>query len=524
MRNLVFIIILGLLVAACEKKSTSPLDIKSGYYLDKIRLTKTKIDGQQIHYTIDGSKPTIKSPIVDSLLYIDNQTPNNNQITYIPTAALSPVPTKFTWTPARKHFLKATPLRLLDSKTKLEYSKTLFITKNIKNRFKHPIVSIITDPLNLFSKEKGIFVAGMKQQHDKPQHWCKGNFFQRGKQWEREAYMEFFLPNGELKISQTIGLRTHGGAGRIFPQKSLRLYAKKKYNNPFFEYPLFPSNNLKRYKRIILRTMAESVNYEIISNISNNLNIDRTASRLVVVYINGEYWGIQKLQERFDKYYFLDHFNIPKNKLDFLEDNMSVIEGNNKQYVSLIKYLKKYSLKNKKQYKYITERIEISNYIDFIILQTYFNNIDWPGSNNKFWQKNEKWRWVLHDMDKTFRIDNKNIFKYISSKKQINEMNPPWSTLLFRKLSQNPEFRTKFLNRYMELLNTILRPNNIIAEIDRLQSKLDYEISNHIKRWVFPVNKKKWLQRFENMRIFSRQRPLVIKQQLKDFFDIEITT
>jgi hypothetical protein len=70
-----------------------------------------------------------------------------------------------------------------------------------------PVVSIITDPSNLFDEEKGIYVPGKLFDSTNPER--SGNYHQRGSDWERKAIMEYF-ENGKLVYRTEVGLRIHG--------------------------------------------------------------------------------------------------------------------------------------------------------------------------------------------------------------------------------------------------------------------------------------------------------------------------
>ncbi|MFL3015858.1 MAG: CotH kinase family protein [Candidatus Neomarinimicrobiota bacterium] len=46
--------------------------------------------------------------------------------------------------------------------------------------------------------------------------------------------------------------------------------------------------------------------------------------------------------------------------------------------------------------------------------------------------------------------------------------NPPWSTLVFRKLIENENFRNSFINVYCDMLNTVLLPEFLTARLDSI--------------------------------------------------------
>ena len=74
-----------------------------------------------------------------------------------------------------------------------------------------------------------------------PDYFMPGNYTQKGKEWEREATMQVF-EDGQLAVTQNVGIRIHGGATRSYPQKSFKVFARKEYGAVKLEYDLFSGN------------------------------------------------------------------------------------------------------------------------------------------------------------------------------------------------------------------------------------------------------------------------------------------
>ena len=84
-----------------------------------------------------------------------------------------------------------------------------------------------------------------------------------------------------------------------------------------------------------------------------------------------------------------------KKKINLLELNGIVIEGENQGYLSLIDFVETNSLDNLANFNYVAEKIDIDNFIHYNVAQIYFNNLDWPGNNIKFLNSPDtKWRWI----------------------------------------------------------------------------------------------------------------------------------
>ena len=151
----------------------------------------------------------------------------------------------------------------------------------------------------------------------------EGNFTQRGREWEREAYIEYF-DGGEAKFSQNLGIRIHGGATRTYPQKSIRLYARGEYGQEFIEYPIFGNKKIMeegnvadKFKTLLLRNGGNDGQSTIfrdalMQSLVEHTSLDIQAYKPVIVFLNGEYWGIHNIRERFDRHYFEQYYGVSR--------------------------------------------------------------------------------------------------------------------------------------------------------------------------------------------------------------------
>ena len=101
---------------------------------------------------------------------------------------------------------------------------------------RYTVISIVTNPENLFDPDKGIYVLGNlfmeykksgKYNPDKPFDFHKDcNYCMKGSEWEREVSLTIFK-NGEISIEQNVGIRIKGQSTRDQPQNSFKVYARK---------------------------------------------------------------------------------------------------------------------------------------------------------------------------------------------------------------------------------------------------------------------------------------------------------
>ena len=297
---------------------------KGGFYTEAFDLEITTNEPRTtIYYTTDGSDPvpgdsgtyqytgriTIKSRSGEANVL----SMISNIITDFSTQFRAPKGEVFKCTT-----IKAVAIRDDGSRSNV-VTHSYFVDPDIKSRYTLPVISVVTDYDNLFDPSTGIYYGS--------------NAEKSGKEWERPAHIEFFEPGGKLGFSQNIGLRIHGNYTRKFPQKSFRLYADGDNGDlGEFSYEIFPGltkkgngKKMKTFERLILRQSGNDwssayMRDEMMQSLVSHLNIlDTQAVRPAVLFLNGEYWGVYYIRERFDKEYLSEHYNLDDDRIAIIE-------------------------------------------------------------------------------------------------------------------------------------------------------------------------------------------------------------
>jgi spore coat protein CotH len=174
-------------------------------------------------------------------------------------------------------------------------------------------------------------------------------------------------------------------------------------------------------------------------------------------------------------------------------------------------------------YSTVAEQIDIDNFISYQVLQIYIANDDWPQRNIKFWKSPEtKWRWILYDTDFGFGLYERNVGKnslaYATTENSLDGANPPWSTLLLRRLLQNPEFQSRFINYFADQLNSRFLPENFATIAARLADEIRTEIPLQEARWAGSRSNWDWQAEVENLVTYANNRPAYVWQHLSNHF------
>ncbi len=514
-------------------------------------------DGVLIRYTLDGSEPDKNSPLYTGPIHIRDRTLEPNSISTIPTSPEDiPLILGYKWVEPADNLFKGTVVRARafqeGSRPSSTVTHTFFVDNRGPDRYHLPVVSIATDSVHLFDYKTGIYVPGKyydlggdEDDEKKDEPHLFGNYVQRGIEWERPASFELFEDTGERALAQNIGIRIHGGRSRSIPLKSLRLYARSQYGENRFYYPVFPDLPYREYNRLILRNSGQdffgrSTMFRdgFMQTLVSDLNLDTQAYRPAVVFINGEYWGIKNFRERYDEDYLARTWGVDPEYVDMLSRNMEIKAGDSLHYAAMINYIENNDPASDAVYAHIQTMMDVDNYLDYLIAQMFVRNVDWPGNNIDYWRvqtdwnpeappgHDGRWRWKVVDMDAGFglmnpwRVASFDMLRHMTNDKHDGFSNDPWSTYLIRSLLQNEEFRTEFINRTADYLNTLFLPGHVIPLIDRFEDHLEPVIEEHIDRWGQIQSKNHWHQNVERLRDFAQNRPGYVYKHVRDFFDL----
>ena len=546
-----------------------------GFYLSPFNLVLSiETAGAEIFYTLDGSLPDRQSlryaePIrVAAGVIGTSHTPLKIREGVLPRFPLSYIDTNppdtkdyFRWHQPKGELFRGTVIRAQAYHPDTGYSpvvtRTFFVDPYMNTRYTLPVVALTVIPEDLFDYDRGIYIPGRW-------YWENGygddwwgrpyaNYHQRGREWERPAYLEFYEADGTLGFAQDLGIRIHGGGSRAAPQKALRIYARNEYSEEHnaIRYDVFPGltatgsgEAIDRFKRLILRNGGQGF-FEnqfgdaMAQSLIAHTALDTQAYRPVILFINGEYWGLQDFRERMDSRYLESHYGVDRDEVAILYNNGELSHGSPSDaahYHLMLDYIRDHDITQSEHYAYIKTQMDVDNYIEYVLFQIFTANYDWPGNNIQFWRvkaeydpeapyyRDGRWRWMVFDMDYTFGVNDfsDDYFKHATQTGGPDWPNPDWSTFLFRSLIQNMEFRNAFVNAFSDALNTYLQPHLIIERIDAMEQVLLPEMEAHIRRWNrYPApSVSEWRTKVEAMRSFARRRPEVVWRQMGEFFGL----
>lgn len=588
---LVFLTFLPAAVFGQSEIVSPELSHPSGFYPEAFHLTISHPDSDVVLlYTLDGSVPdwenidgktwtykktygaypddpsgvlyddTIRTRIYQDELMISDRSHDPDRLADIAVTYFLNEEYRETHFPDKTPVFKGTVLRVAAYKGGA-YSEVVtrnyFITEKEEERYSLPVICLNLDPDGLFDYETGWNVPG-KQYDDwrtanpekSAELWTDANFREKGDETELEINFTY-LVDGEEVLNHGAGLRANGNSSRIYPNRSLRLYAKSGYGPKNFNYPFFEDYSVDKFKRLILRNGGQDTEETmfrdaLIQQAAKDLHCDIQEYQPVIVFINGEYWGLYNLRERYDKKYFDRKHGVDEDELDFIKAR-EVKEGDEVDFLALNDFLENNSPESADNYQVIREWVDIENVIDYFAIEIFAGNVDWPQSNVDSWRKrvpydslapyghDGRWRWILKDLDYSlgkrwdgFSYSNNDLKRVTTVDTTAPQMNK--GSLLLRRLLENEDFEMKFISRFADLMNSAFREEVLSAQATAVRDKINGEMEEFIARWNpgggepmpwSPVSSyEDWQQNARVVMDFAENRQAVVRNHLIERFDL----
>jgi hypothetical protein len=232
------------------------------------------------------------------------------------------------------------------------------------------------------------------------------NPWNRGDAWERAVSLELFHPDNRVCFQEDAGIRIQGGAFRGFNltlKKSFRVIFREKYGSASLHYPLFGPEAADRFDNIVLRASSNdawpyfrgsSLYVRDAFAMETALDMGMVASHTTFVhlYINGFYWGLYNPVERPDAAFSATYHGGDKDSWDAINQD-SVPNGNYDAWNRMLALLNQ-GMSNNDVFQRIQgnnpdgtrnpayeDLLDVENMIDYMILNFYVGNTDWPWRN-----------------------------------------------------------------------------------------------------------------------------------------------
>lgn len=537
---------------------------KAGFYKSLTIDPPTPQKGGQIKCTFDGSFPTQNS----------EQITQPKQITQNSVVRCS-------------EFVNGQPA---DTTT-----QTYFINENVSI----PVVALTVNHHDMFDSSAGLYATGDLTNNPQSQ-WsfdvggddtnnpkctepCKqANFW---KDDELPVHVEYF-EKGSSSTEKTweidAGISIIGNYSRYKPKKSVAIKMDNDdYGDKVLKYSFFKTRpEAKKIKSFNLRNngnrfWTDYFGDPMLVSLMEGTDVDYQRSLQVVVFYNGEYFGIHDLRERLNRSFVETNYGIDSKSINVVKNCSNGEQGcvngwapsgtngaSSSEFSQLTNSITSgnFAGENNQSYAQIKEKMNVSSFAQYMVAEMYIHNGDWPNNNIRAWgspQNGYPFKFMIFDVDHGygftpgimgFDTESQNMFQWVLGSATMNQggQQQPggqqpggmgnwgiggmggWSSggnttigNMLKKLLENPDFKRLFINQGCILLNDYLTYEKVQKAVQNQLNMLpSSEQSRDQQRWPRNQAKYNWSPSGADILRFAQNRTQTFRQEMANYFGL----
>ncbi len=540
---------------------------KAGFYSNLTIEPPTPTKGGQIYCTFDGSYPTQGSQQITSAMQITKNT-----------------------VVRCSEFVNGQPA---DTTT-----QTYFIGENVSM----PVVALTVNHHDMFDSTDGYYATGpMNQlrctnpnfnqmsmggnQTDNNNSKCaepcfKANFWCED---ELPVHVEYF-EKGSSTTEKTweidAGIALIGNWSRYKPKKSVAIKMDNDdYGDKVLKYSFFKTRpEAKKMKSFNLRNngnrfWTDYIGDAMMTSLMEGTDVDYQRSLQVVVFYNGEYFGIHDLRERLNRSFVETNYGIDSKSINMINIKGNSAEASGTNGASATEYQQvanqitsgNFAGDNNQSYEQMKQKFNMNSFAQYMLAEFYFHNGDWPENNIRAWGGNgNPFKFVAFDTDhgfgfspgiSGFDVQSQNMFQWAlgsatrDNSQQGGQQNPGqqqpgqgqfpgmggwdiggWGfggakqgpAQMLNKLLDNNDFKRLFINNACILLDNYLTYENVQKKVQEMMAAIpSSEQQRDQQRWPRNQGSFHWSPDGSDLIQYAQNRTQTVRQEMEQYFGLQ---
>ena len=244
--------------------------------------------------------------------------------------------------------------------------------------------------------------------------------------------LEYFNTDKEREATSFGSLNRHGQDSWVLDHRSIDWISRDEMGySKAVNAPIFGYSERDEYQKFMFRNSGDD-NYPAIDDGEHEgathirdeyvhtlgqlggMELDQRAVERVIVFLNGQYWGVYGMRERpVDHDYTDEYYDQGKYEVQYLSTwNTTEIEYGGLQALADWENLRNFILENDMSdtanYTIAEDSINMTSLIDYFVMNQNVVASDWLNYNTGWWRglnpdgKHKKWGYILWDLDATF--------------------------------------------------------------------------------------------------------------------------
>jgi hypothetical protein len=336
-----------------------------------------------------------------------------------------------------------------------------------------------------------------------------------GVAWERPMSVEYIRPdNSGFQIDS--GMRVQGSdytRPRYTPTSkfSYRLYFRGDYGESKLEYPLFADSVVQNFEQIVLRAGHNDISNpflrdELVRQLHTDMGQVACHGTWVNFFINGVYKGYYNPTERVEEG-FLQNWHGGGESWDILTVGSAVQGGDNVFWNAMRSYISGQDVTQPTVFTEIMNRLDVVNFIDYLIVNVYGASWDWPHNNWRAARERVaggKFRFYVWDAEGAFGLTGRAASNFDSFSTTDSGLLTATAEIptLYQRLRNSAEFRLLWADRVHKHFynNGAMTDTNIASRFIQMRAELIGvipAIDNSILNTWIPQRRAPLLTQFE---------------------------
>ncbi len=364
--------------------------------------------------------------------------------------------------------------------------------------------------------------------------------------------LEYFNIDKQREATSFGSLNRHGQDSWVLDHRSLDWVSRDEMGySKAVQAPLFSYSDRPEYQKFMFRNSGDD-NYPAIDDFwhqgsthirdeyvqtlsqEGGMELDTRAVERVILFLNGQYWGVYGMRERpVDHDYTDEYYNQGKYDVQYLSTwgNTEIQYGGiqaQQDWENLRDFILNSDMSDSSNYQIAEDSINMLSMIDYFIANLTVVASDWLNYNTGWWRglnpdgKHKKWGYILWDLDATFDyyinysgVPNTNPDADPCDLEEIADFMDTFfggfytdvgqhEKILLKLLEENETFKQLYYSRYADLMNTVYTCENMTETLDRMLDVIRPEMPRQIDRWGGTITE--WESNVQDLKDFVEER------------------
>lgn len=504
---------------ASIQKQEIHFSIPGGFYNNSIQVEIFAPDDCEIYYTLDGSNPTMDSEKYEKPIQIYNRSGSKYNYAAIGITGYEP-----------QSIDMGTVVRAIavdrDGITVMENTESYFIgLANNSDMVDIPVLSIVTDPDNLFDYFEGIYVLGRSYENMIAagiENSMSANYLNM---WKKSAHVEFFETNKDKTYESEVELSLLWDDNISKRQKGFKIAEIDTNIN-------WSGSVISEYfsdvdKVLNIQTNRNDNTGKIREYLANQLLQETAVGTVelmpVNVFIDGEYWGLYMLRKPYNEKEIQERYNVQNENIIFVKSRKNENWKYQHLYDEFYQFIVNNDMSITANYDQVKNMMDVQSYLDYFCANMYLANANYGVEGSYMWRTittdgtgyaDGKWRWLIGQLDHTMGCNKLGDLSTSSIDTFLQK--GVVDDYIFMSLRKNDEFRKQLKETMLKMQEDVFTSEIVEKEMNSITEKISKAAISSYARFSGLLDEKYYVEYKNDILSFFNERGIYMSVYVEE--------